>query len=163
MLPLLPSDIFQGTELKFTLMHCIPEVYLFRFLQKKPKPDAFNLCSCMCGWWFPDALIQDKACHVSKVQILPLGSFLSGHQLVRGQQHIYPIYSQLITRDQFDRWRTLKDVAKEQEKVTTSLNSFCTQGEVQIYADTEDVRSKREEALSSKYRSNSTKLSFALY
>lgn len=71
-------------------------------------------------------------------------------KLVRGQQHIYPIYSQLITRDQFDRWRTLKDVAKEEEKVTTSVHSFCTQVEVRIYVDTEDIRSKREEALSSK-------------
>lgn len=34
-------------------------------------------------------------------------------KIVRGQQHIYPIYSQLITRDQCDRWRTLKGVAKE--------------------------------------------------
>lgn len=90
MLLLLPSDIYQGTELKFTLMRCIPEVYPFLFLQKKnPKPDAFNLCSCPCGWWFPDALIQDKACHVSKVQILPLGRFLSGHQKHRSLTAAY--------------------------------------------------------------------------
>lgn len=126
MLLLLPSDIFQGTELKFTLIHCSPEVYLFLFLKKK-KTNQMHLTSapvCVDGG-SPMLLFRTKHVRSQRSRFYHSGASCQAtrsidhlkkkkkKKLVRGQQHIYPIYSQLITRDQFDRWRTLKDVAKE--------------------------------------------------